>query len=221
MSYWMSPHRHIYRDYMKPLVDRLLAGIGLIVTAPLLTLLALAIRCKFETPMIFAQTRAGRYGQPFRLYKFRTMTNSRDGLGQLLPDSERLTPFGRWLRSTSLDELPELWNVFRGDMSLIGPRPLLMEYLPHYTTQQSRRHEVLPGLTGWAQVHGRNITAWDERFAQDVWYVDNLSFSLDMWILWRTLVGVWTRHGISAEGHATMPRFDEQQTRGKEHGRAA
>lgn len=142
------------------------------------------------------------------MYKFRTMNAKKDGFGRLLPDAERLTSFGRFLRATSLDELPELWNVLRGEMSLVGPRPLLMEYLPLYSPEQARRHEVRPGITGWAQVNGRNALSWDEKFALDVWYVDNKSIALDLKILWRTLMAVFRRDGISAAGHETMPHFE-------------
>lgn len=158
-------------------------------------------------PILFHQLRAGLYGRPFWLYKFRTMTDARDSNGRLLPDEQRLTRFGRWLRSTSLDELPELWNVLKGDMSLVGPRPLLVEYLDRYSPEQARRHEMKPGLTGWAQVNGRNALSWEEKFRLDVWYVDNWSIWLDFKILWLTLVKVLTRDGISAHGHATMPEF--------------
>ena len=145
------------------------------------------------------------------MYKFRTMGNDRDSRGQLLPDAERLSAFGLFLRSTSLDELPELWNVLKGEMSLVGPRPLLMEYLPLYSPEQARRHEVSPGITGWAQVNGRNALSWEDKFRLDVWYVDNYSFWLDIKILFRTIMKIFTRHGISAEGEATMPRFKGQQ----------
>jgi sugar transferase EpsL len=158
-------------------------------------------------PILFSQLRPGLHGRPFRLYKFRTMRDTRDASGQLLPDAERLTPFGRFLRATSLDELPSLWNVLKGDMSLVGPRPLLMEYLECYTPEQARRHEVRPGITGWAQVNGRNALSWEEKFKLDVWYVDNQSFWLDMKILALTVWHVLARKGISAQGHATMPPF--------------
>lgn len=159
------------------------------------------------SPVFFRQVRSGLHGQPFEMVKFRTMTDERGSDGELLPDAVRLTPFGRWLRATSLDELPELWNVLKGDMSLVGPRPLLMEYLPLYTPTQARRHEVRPGITGWAQVNGRNAQSWDERFSLDIWYVDNHSILLDLRILWMTVRKVLLREGISAKGEATMPKF--------------
>lgn len=169
--------------------------------------LALAIRFRMGAPVFFHQVRPGVRGQPFRMLKFRTMSDARGPDGHLLPDAERLTPLGRFLRSSSLDELPELWNVLRGDMSLVGPRPLLMEYVPLYTPEQARRHEVRPGITGWAQVNGRNALSWEAKFALDVWYVDNQSFWLDLKILWLTVWRVLKRDGISADGEATMPRF--------------
>ncbi len=162
----------------------------------------------FGRPIFFRQVRPGLNGKPFIMYKFRTMTNERDGDGNLLPDDRRLTSFGRFLRSTSLDELPELINVLKGEMSLVGPRPLLMEYLPLYSTEQFRRHEVKPGITGWAQVNGRNAISWEDKFKFDVWYVDNQSFWLDIKILWMTLVKVFKREGISQAGQATMEKFE-------------
>ena len=172
-----------------------------------LLLLALLVRTKLGSPVFFRQTRPGLHGKPFEMVKFRTMTDARDAQGELLPDSERLPPFGRFLRSSSLDELPELWNVLKGEMSLVGPRPLLMEYLPLYTPQQYRRHEVRPGVTGWAQVNGRNAISWEEKFKLDVWYVDNVSFALDLKILWMTVRNVIQRKDISAANHATMEAF--------------
>jgi lipopolysaccharide/colanic/teichoic acid biosynthesis glycosyltransferase len=157
--------------------------------------------------VLFRQVRPGLQGRPFTMVKFRTMTDDRGPDGALLPDARRLTPFGRFLRASSLDELPELWNVLKGDMSLVGPRPLLMEYLPLYTPEQARRHEVRPGITGWAQVNGRNAISWANKFALDVWYVDHRSLWLDLQILWRTVRKVLVRDGISAEGEATMPKF--------------
>jgi lipopolysaccharide/colanic/teichoic acid biosynthesis glycosyltransferase len=165
------------------------------------------VRQKLGSPVLFRQERPGRYGRPFMMVKFRTMTDGRDAQGQLLPDADRLPPFGRWLRSTSLDELPELWNVVRGDMSLVGPRPLLMRYLPLYNERQRRRQEVRPGVTGWAQVNGRNALGWEERFEMDVWYVDNQSLLLDTRVLWITVRKVLVREGISAAGEATMQEF--------------
>jgi lipopolysaccharide/colanic/teichoic acid biosynthesis glycosyltransferase len=162
--------------------------------------------------VFFSQMRPGLKGEPFRMIKFRTMTGARDATGRLRPDADRLTPLGRSMRSSSLDELPELWNVLRGDMSLVGPRPLLMEYLPLYSAEQARRHDVRPGLTGWAQVNGRNAISWDEKFRLDVWYVDNRSMLLDLKILLLTLQKVLTREGINSEGEATMPRFTGGKT---------
>ncbi len=158
-------------------------------------------------PIFFKQVRPGLYGKPFVLYKFRTMLDLRDQTGKMLPDERRLTSFGRWLRSTSLDELPVLFNVLKGDMSLVGPRPLLMEYLDRYTTEQARRHEVKPGITGWAQINGRNAISWEEKFALDVWYVDNWSLLLDFRIIFLTILKVLKHEGISADGHVTMPEF--------------
>ncbi len=192
---------------MKRLMDIALATVALLLLLPLLVVLSLLVRSKMGSPVIFRQVRPGRGGAPFEMLKFRTMRDAVDADGVPLPDADRLTPFGRFLRSTSLDELPELWNVLRGDMSLVGPRPLLMEYLPLYSTEQARRHEVCPGLTGWAQINGRNALSWDEKFALDVWYVDNRSMRLDLRILWLTVLKVLQRDGISADGEATMPRF--------------
>lgn len=193
----------------KRAVDLVGAGAGVLLLAPFLLLIALAVRCSLGSPVLFRQVRAGLWGRPFELLKFRTMTDARGADGALCPDAERLTRFGKWLRRTSLDELPELINVLRGDMSLIGPRPLLLDYLPHYSADQARRHEVRPGITGWAAVHGRNATSWERRLALDVWYVDHWSLRLDLKILLMTVVKVLKREGISAAGHATMPRFDE------------
>jgi lipopolysaccharide/colanic/teichoic acid biosynthesis glycosyltransferase len=190
--------------------DVVVSATALVVLAPVMGLIALAVWRTMGRPVLFRQVRPGLHGKPFVMYKFRTMRDLRDAEGKLLPDEARLTPFGRWLRSTSLDELPELLNVLRGEMSLVGPRPLLMEYLDRYTPEQARRHEVKPGITGWAQIHGRNNLSWDERFKLDVWYVDNWSLWLDLKILWRTLWMVLRREGISAQGHATMPRFGER-----------
>lgn len=173
----------------------------------LIGIICLAVRLSMGRPVFFRQIRPGRHGREFSVLKFRTMEDSRDSEGRLLPDAERLTRLGRVLRATSLDELPQLWNVLRGDMSLVGPRPLLPEYLDRYTPEQARRHEVRPGITGWAQVNGRNATTWEERLRQDVWYVDNQSFWLDLKILWLTVAKVLRREGVSKEGHATMPEF--------------
>jgi lipopolysaccharide/colanic/teichoic acid biosynthesis glycosyltransferase len=189
----------------KRLLDLALVLPGLALLSPLLLAVALAVRLKLGPGVLFCQERPGLHGRPFRILKFRTML---PGPG---PDAERLTAFGRFLRSTSLDELPELFNVLTGDMSLVGPRPLLLQYLPRYTPQQARRHEVLPGITGWAQVNGRNALTWEQKFALDVWYVDHRSLALDLAILWRTLRAVLRREGISAAGEATMPEFRGSQ----------
>nr|WP_275693149.1 sugar transferase [Devosia sp. JXJ CY 41] len=173
---------------------------------PLLAL-ALLVRCKLGSPVLFRQVRPGLHGKPFTMNKFRSMSSQRGADGHLLPDSERLTRFGKLLRSSSLDELPELWNVIRGEMSLVGPRPLLMEYLPLYTPEQARRHEVRPGITGWAQVSGRNAIDWEQKFALDVWYVDNRTFLLDLKILWRTVAKVVRREGITSADNASAEPF--------------
>lgn len=180
---------------------------GLVITFPVLILVAFFIRLDMGSPVLFRQLRPGLHGKPFVMYKFRTMKNEQDEKGNLLSDEKRMTVLGRILRSTSLDELPELWNVIKGDMSLVGPRPLLMEYLGRYTQVQVRRHEVRPGITGWAQVNGRNAVSWEEKFRLDVWYVDNWSLWLDIKILWLTLLKTLKREGINARGHATMPEF--------------
>ena len=189
---------------MKRLFDLLASAMGLLLLAVPLAVLAWQVRRKLGSPVLFTQVRPGLHGQPFRMVKFRTMTDARDASGALLPDAHRLTPFGRFLRASSLDELPELWNVLRGEMSLVGPRPLLMEYLPLYSPEQARRHEVRPGITGWAQVNGRNAISWADKFALDVWYVDHRSLWLDVRILWLTVRKVVMRDGISAVGEATM-----------------
>jgi len=191
----------------KRLFDFLVAAISLLFLLPLLLALTILVAVNLGRPAFFVQIRPGRAGRPFRILKFRTMRDLFDANAVPLPDEERLTPFGRWLRSTSLDELPELWNVVKGDMSLVGPRPLLMRYVDRYTPFQARRQEVRPGITGWAQVRGRNALSWDEKFELDVWYVDNHSFWLDLKILALTVRQVFIRRGISAEGHATMPEF--------------
>lgn len=192
---------------LKRVFDMLVATLALITLAPLLAVVAVAVAYRLGRPVLFRQIRPGLRGRPFEMVKFRTMRDAKDADGKLLPDDQRLTTFGVWLRSTSLDELPELWNVLKGDMSLVGPRPLLMEYLPLYTSDQARRHEVRPGVTGWAQVNGRNALSWDEKFKLDVWYVDHQSFWLDMKILMLTVKKVFVREGISATGEATMPKF--------------
>jgi len=191
----------------KRFFDFLLSLAAMLLLSPVLLLLVLLVRVKLGPPVFFTQTRPGLHGQPFQMIKFRTMTNARADNGTLLPDCERLTCFGRYLRSTSLDELPELLNVLKGEMSLVGPRPLLMDYLPLYSPEQARRHEVKPGITGWAQVNGRNAISWEDKFQLDVWYVDHQSFWLDLKILFLTVKRVFQRSGISAYGEMTMPRF--------------
>lgn len=192
---------------IKRIFDFFVALLALLVLAPVLAVLAWQIHRKLGSPVLFQQARPGCHGQPFKMVKFRTMRDALDAQGNPLPDSERMTPFGNSLRSASLDELPELWNVLKGEMSLVGPRPLLMEYLPLYSPGQARRHEVRPGVTGWAQVNGRNALSWDEKFRLDIWYVDNQSFWLDLKILLMTVKKVFVREGISAVGEATMPKF--------------
>jgi len=197
----------LYRRYGKRLLDLALTVPALILLSPLLAAVALAVRLRLGTPVLFRQQRPGLHGEPFTILKFRTMTDDRAADGAPLPDAERLTPLGRLLRATSLDELPELLNVLKGEMSLVGPRPLLMEYLPRYTPEQARRHEVRPGITGWAQVNGRNALTWEQKFALDVWYVDHCSLRLDVRILWLTAIKIVKREGIAADGHVTMPKF--------------
>lgn len=192
---------------MKRVFDSALAFLALLSLFPVIAVLALSVRCALGSPVLFRQLRPGLHGQPFEMIKFRTMRYSVDTSGRPLPDAERLTPFGRFLRSTSLDELPELWNVLKGDMSLVGPRPLLMEYLPLYNKEQMRRHLVRPGITGWAQVNGRNSISWEDRFRMDIWYVENQSFWIDLKILWLTLLTVLSRGGVSEPGQVTMSRF--------------
>ncbi len=192
---------------IKRCIDIVGAGLGLIVLSPVLAVVAIAIWWDMGRPIMFHQIRPGLNGQAFSMVKFRTMSNKRDSQGDLLPDEQRLTSLGKFLRKTSLDEFPELFNVLKGDMSLVGPRPLLMQYLERYTPEQARRHEVKPGITGWAQVNGRNAISWEEKFTLDVWYVDNCSLWLDIKILAITIWKVFRREGISAEGEATMPEF--------------
>jgi lipopolysaccharide/colanic/teichoic acid biosynthesis glycosyltransferase len=196
---------------MKRLIDIVGAILALLILSPLIVAAAIAVRWRMGAPVVFAQQRPGRDGKPFRMFKFRTMIDARDAQGRMLSDGERLTPLGRFLRSSSIDELPGLWNVLKGDMSLVGPRPLLMSYLPLYSPEQARRHEVRPGVTGWAQVMGRNSLSWEQKFALDLWYVDNQSLLLDMRILLLTLLKVVRRDGISAAGEATMPPFRGSQ----------
>ena len=198
---------------IKRLLDIFGAAIGLIVFSPVLILIAQMIQREMGSPVLFRQARPGRGGKPFQMIKFRTMRDAIDAHGRPLPDAERLTKLGRFLRSSSLDELPELWNVLKGDMSLVGPRPLLMEYLPLYSPEQARRHELRPGVTGWAQVNGRNAISWEEKFALDVWYIDNRSLWLDLKIIWFTIRKVIKRDGISAAGEATMSKFTGSKPR--------
>ena len=193
---------------MKRLFDLLLVAAVLPLVLPVMAIVAILVRCRMGTPVIFRQQRPGLHGRPFEMLKFRTMRDALGADGRLLSDAERLTDLGRFLRATSLDELPELWNVVKGEMSLVGPRPLLMDYLPLYDVEQARRHEVRPGVTGWAQVNGRNALTWAEKFALDVWYVDNRSLWLDFRILLMTAEKVVRRDGINAAGDATMPRFE-------------
>lgn len=193
---------------MKRVFDFFCALTGIILLLPLIGVTALLIRSKLGSPVIFKQTRPGLHGKPFELYKFRTMTDARDENGELLPDSIRLTTFGKFIRKASLDEFPQLINVLKGDLSLVGPRPLLMEYLDLYTPEQARRHEVKPGITGWAQVNGRNAISWEEKFRLDVWYVDHQSFWLDIKILYMTVLKVFKSEGISQEGHVTIEKFN-------------
>jgi sugar transferase EpsL len=196
-----------YRRRGKRIFDFFASGVLLTITLPIVGVVTILVRTQMGSPILFRQQRSGYAGQPFTLIKFRTMLNAVDSQGMELPDVERLTGLGRKLRASSIDELPELWSVLRGDMSLVGPRPLLMEYLPRYSKDQARRHDVLPGVTGWAQVNGRNLLSWDEKFGLDVWYVDNLSFGLDLRILWRTIASVIRREGISPHGQLTTDPF--------------
>jgi lipopolysaccharide/colanic/teichoic acid biosynthesis glycosyltransferase len=197
---------------LKRLLDIFASFFGLLVLSPVIAIVAWKIRKNLGTPVLFKQVRPGKDGKPFEMVKFRTMRDAVDAEGEPLPDSERLTPFGNWLRSTSLDELPELWNVLKGDMSLVGPRPLLMEYLPLYSPEQFCRHAVRPGVTGWAQVNGRNALSWSEKFKLDIWYVDNQSFWLDMKIIFLTVKKVIVRDGINADGEVTMAKFTGRES---------
>lgn len=192
---------------MKRILDLTISLLALILLSPVLAIVAIFVRLKLGSPVVFRQVRPGLHGKPFEMLKFRSMSNAVDAQGNLLPDSVRLTRFGRFLRSTSLDELPALWNVIKGDMSLVGPRPLLMEYLPLYSDFQMRRHEARPGITGWAQVNGRNALSWEDRFKLDVWYIENRSLLLDLHILWLTVRKVIKREGISEPGQDTMTKF--------------
>jgi len=197
----------MYRSFGKRIFDVAITVPTLILLAPVIAVVALLVKWRLGTPVLFRQRRPGLRGRPFTLLKFRSMTDTREPSGRLLPDGSRITRFGRFLRGTSLDELPEFFNVLKGEMSLVGPRPLLMQYLGRYTPEQMRRHNVRPGLTGWAQINGRNAITWEEKFALDCWYVDNVSFGLDLQILWRTIWMVLRREAISQQGHATMAEF--------------
>jgi lipopolysaccharide/colanic/teichoic acid biosynthesis glycosyltransferase len=196
-----------WRFLVKTAVDRAAGAVGLVVAAPVLLGAAAAVRVTMGSPVLFRQKRPGRGERTFEIVKFRTMREATDAAGNPLSDAERLTPVGRWLRGTSIDELPQLWNVARGDLSLVGPRPLLVRYLPRYSPEQRRRHEVMPGITGWAQINGRNAISWEEKFALDVWYVEHWSLALDARILLETVGRVLRRDGVSSDGHATMPEF--------------
>lgn len=196
---------------LKRIFDLVIGGLALVLLAPVMLVIAVAVRFSLGSPVIFSQQRPGLHGKIFRMYKFRTMTTAKDDAGNPLSDEQRLTRLGRILRSTSLDELPELFNVVQGSMSLVGPRPLLMEYLPMYSDEEARRHDVKPGITGWAQVNGRNSLSWEEKFALDVWYVDHQSLWLDVRILFLTVWTVLKRDGVSASSHATMPKFERSR----------
>ena len=197
----------IYDRVIKRIIDLLLSGIALLVLSPVYLVLAVLVRRRLGSPVIFSQQRPGRNGRIFEMYKFRSMTDARNADGELLPDEYRLTEFGKKLRATSLDELPELWNIFKGDMSIVGPRPLLVRYLPRYNERQKHRHDVRPGLTGWAQVNGRNAISWEQKFAYDVEYVEKESFLLDLKIILMTVGKVLHRSGINQDGNATMEEF--------------
>lgn len=192
---------------LKRVADFTLSVLAIICLSPLLLVIAVTIRLTMGSPVIFGQLRAGYLGRAFYLFKFRSMDSGLDAMGRLLPDGQRLTRLGKILRRYSVDELPQLWNVLIGDMSLVGPRPLLLDYLPRYSEEQSRRHEVKPGITGWAQINGRNSLEWEDKFQLDVWYVDHWSLGLDFWIVWRTLLTAFREQGVSRQGHPTMPEF--------------
>lgn len=197
----------MYNKYIKRSIDIITSLVGIIILSPLFLILYIMVKSKLGSPAVFKQERPGRYGRIFTMYKFRSMTEERDENGELLPDEVRLTGFGKLLRKTSMDELPELFNILKGDMSLVGPRPLLVRYLDRYTKEQARRHDVRPGLTGWAQINGRNAISWEEKFKLDVWYVDNLSLWLDVKIFVKTFVKVFKSEGVSSQSEATMAEF--------------
>ncbi len=207
----MTASRRLQSLAVKRVADVVLSAIALALLLVPMIGIALAVRVSCGTPVIFRQTRPGRYGHPFQMYKFRTMTDDTDELGNILPDRLRITRVGAFLRATSLDELPELWNVIKGDMSLVGPRPLLMRYLPYYTQRELRRHEMPPGVTGWAQIHGRNTVGWDERLALDVWYVEHWSLRLDRRILLKTLSAVLFREGVAVDPDSLETNLDEER----------
>ena len=200
-----------YEKYVKRFFDIILSLFALILLSPVMLIVAILVRTKLGSPVIFCQERPGKNERIFKLYKFRSMTDKRDEKGDLLPDEVRLTKFGKLLRSTSLDELPELWNILRGDMSIVGPRPLLVKYLPLYNEVQKHRHDVRPGLTGWAQVHGRNTISWEEKFEYDVWYVEHLSFAIDVKTIFLTVKKVFRREGITSETAATIEEFKKSE----------
>jgi len=197
----------MYKNFFKPLLDKLFSLVLIIIFLPIMILIGIAIYLWDKKPIIFTQERPGYKGKIFKIYKFRTMTNEKDENGKLLPDEKRLKGIGKFIRSTSLDELPQLFNVLKGDMSFVGPRPLLVKYLPLYNDRQKKRHDVKPGITGWAQVNGRNAISWEQKFEYDVWYVEHISFLLDMKILWMTFLKVIKRDGVSSDTHATMEEF--------------
>ncbi len=197
----------MYQLHVKRPFDIITSSLILLIGLPIYAILSILIYTKLGSPILFRQQRPGLHGKPFTILKFRTMTSKRDDAGDLLPDGQRLTRFGRFLRSTSLDELPELLNVLKGEMSIVGPRPLLMQYLPLYTPEQRRRHDVRPGITGWAQINGRNTLSWEEKFKMDVWYVDNHTFLLDIKIILQTIIKTVKRDDINQQGHATMQKF--------------
>lgn len=202
-----------YEKYIKRALDIMLSGIAMIVLSPVMLITAILVRVNLGSPVVFCQERPGKDEIIFKMHKFRTMTEERNENGELLPDEKRLTEFGKTLRSLSLDELPELWDIFRGKMSIVGPRPLLVKYLPLYSEEQHHRHDIKPGLTGWAQVNGRNLTSWEERFEHDIYYVNHVSFLMDVKIVFATVRCVFAREGINAEGSATMEAFEGMEKR--------